>query len=583
MSRRIGTLTTLLLLAVGVRSATAASAKGDDNAWCGTNETRLSESLARHRQNGRRLERSFAAARATGEWVPFAEPEVREEGGVALIKDQGTLVFPENPFDFAGQAVRIKYLKKLDAYKLIRQSAAIGTTLGDKLPLGDDDSVLIDLPGPMTFFGAKYDAVWVNSDGNLTFDLADNASTERDLGRARGGPPRIAPFFQDFDPTATTGNGGVYARIKGKKLIVTWLEVPQWDVDDENTFQVEIATNGQVKFRFGANLEGKNGIVGIFPGGASGLNLIDWSEDIGETFLGALAENFIDSVTVDEAGLANVFFDHFADVYSHLIMFADFPFPLGGLTIAYEYSPKNQIRGIGQPLYDASRSYGSEGVLEAMVQMGDVNKYVDDLRDPQYINDVLSSLGILMHEIAHRWLLFVELEGNGLQPDALLGRGAAHWSFYAQSHSSFLEGSEIEDQGGGRFMTLRVPTSYNTQDLYLMGFAEPDEVDANDQPFYIEGVDADADTRAPEPDVLILGARRDYSIDNIIAAEGPRVPSAADAPKKFRMAVVLLTRNGEEPSVAGLAKAQSFAEELEKEFRRMTLRRGRLDTTLEPR
>jgi hypothetical protein len=580
-----------IVVAVATSPAAAAPATGTDNrasarddaAWCGTDGTRLAQSLARHRANERRLERGFAAARATGEFVPFADPEVRDEGGVVVIKDNGTLVLDQNPFDFAALGVKIKFVKKTGLYKLVKLKPAIGETLGDKLPLGDDDSMELELPSPVLFFGKKHNSVWINSDGNLTFEDPDDASTERDLGRARNGPPRIAAFFQDFDPTAATGTAGVYARFTGKRLIVTWLNVPQFGVNDQNTFQVEIASNGLVKFRFGANLEEKNGLVGVFPGSGSPLNLIDWSEDIGSSYTGAIAENFADTVTVDEAGLANIFFDHYSDVYSHLIMFEDFPYSLGGLTIAYEYSPKNQIRGIGQELYDSSSTYGSGGTLEAMVQMGDVSKYGDDIREPAFINNVLSPLGILMHELAHRWLLFVHLAKDGLQPDALLGRGGAHWSFYSQSHASFLEGSELEDQGGGRFMTLRVPTSYNMQDLYLMGFATPDEVDDADQPFYIEGVDSDADTRAPQPDVLILGARRDYSIENIIAAEGPRVPAAAAAPKSFQMAVVLLTRNGEEPSVAALARAQRFSKQLPKEFKRQTLGRGKLSTKIEPK
>jgi len=577
-----------ILLAVAVAAAAPAIGASDrsaprDAAWCGTDGTRLAQSLERHQRNEARLRSAFQAASANGEWVPFAEPEVREEGNVVVIKDNGTLVFDQNPFDFAAQGVKIKYVKKSGLYKLVKLRPRIGEALGDKLPLGDDDSMRLELPSPILFFGEKYDAIWINSDGNLTFEDPDNASTARDLGRARNGPPRIAPFFQDFDPTAAAGSAGVYARFKGKRLIVTWLNVPQWGEADENTFQVEISSNGLVKFRFGDNLDGKNGLVGVFPGAGAGLNLIDWSDDVGSSYAGAIAENFSDTVTVDEAGLANLFFEHYADVYSHLVMFEDFPYSLGGLTIAYEYSPKNQIRGIGQAIYDSSSSYGSDGVLEAIVQMGDVNKYDADIREPAFINEVLSPLGILMHELAHRWLLFVHLANDGLQSDALLGRGGAHWSFYSQSHASFLEGSEIEDQGEGRFMTLRVPTSYNMQDLYLMGFATPDEVDAADQPFYIEGVDADADTRAPEPDVFIVGTRRDYSIDNIIAAEGPRVPAAADAPKKFQMAVVLLTRNGEEPSVAALAKAQKFSKQVAKEFKRQTLRRGKLSTKIVPK
>ena len=45
----------------------------------------------------------------------------------------------------------------------------------------------------------------MNSDGNLTFTAADNASTDRSLGRMTAGPPRISPLFDDLDPAADRG------------------------------------------------------------------------------------------------------------------------------------------------------------------------------------------------------------------------------------------------------------------------------------------------------------------------------------------------------------------------------------------
>ena len=41
----------------------------------------------------------------------------------------------------------------------------------------------------------------MNSDGNLTFGAAEFASSERSLGRLTAGPPRIAPLFDDLDPS----------------------------------------------------------------------------------------------------------------------------------------------------------------------------------------------------------------------------------------------------------------------------------------------------------------------------------------------------------------------------------------------
>src|SRR5205085_9717323 len=71
--------------------------------------------------------------------------------------------------------------------------------------LDDDDSRLVPLPFSFPFFGNTYREVYVNSDGNLTFTAADNASTDRSLGRMTAGPPRISPLFDDLNPAAPAG------------------------------------------------------------------------------------------------------------------------------------------------------------------------------------------------------------------------------------------------------------------------------------------------------------------------------------------------------------------------------------------
>ena len=40
------------------------------------------------------------------------------------------------------------------------------------------------------------------------------------------GDPGVAPFFADLDPSAATGDGGVYVRLAGNKIVITWSKVP---------------------------------------------------------------------------------------------------------------------------------------------------------------------------------------------------------------------------------------------------------------------------------------------------------------------------------------------------------------------
>ena len=85
--------------------------------------------------------------------------------------------------------------------------------------LADDDSAELALPFSFPFFGASYVGGFVNSDGNLTFGEADGSSSTRSLGRMSAGPPRVAPFFRDLDPSRPAAEVRVDVVTQGGQLI----------------------------------------------------------------------------------------------------------------------------------------------------------------------------------------------------------------------------------------------------------------------------------------------------------------------------------------------------------------------------
>ncbi len=582
----IATLT-LALLAVGASPAAAAPPPepgSPGHEWCGTHPNGLEISLAKHRLRKRQLEREFVAATAAGLVPVVASPTVRNEADLAVIIDDGSIISSENLFDMANRGLRFKRVKKIEGVKAQKLGAgAYQTMLGQKLDLGDDDAVEVEFPGTVRFpfYGVRYESVWVHSDGNLSFVEPDAASTSRSLGRFLGGPPRIAPLFNDLNPETAVGQGGVYARQLGRKLQITWFEVPEFGTGNLNTFQVILFPKGKITFVW-KRVDADTGVVGVSPGGQAGLDLVDVSKEppLPATVF-AVAEDFSDSEQIDEASIAQTFLRHFKDQYSHIVTFLDFGFALlGGGAIAFELTVKNPTRGIGQSVYDSSGSFGSKGVLESFVQMGSLSQYHPTNPDRLRFG-TLTSMGLVAHETGHRWLAFARFkDSSGNNSLDLLGRQRAHWSFDKDSDASVMEGNEFADNGDGTFTTLVRTAGYSPLDLYLMGMISAEEVPDF---FYVDNATGPPPDSAPEFDVTIRGTRVDLSIEDAIAAMGKRRPAAEDAPKDFRMAFVLLAREGEEPSQASIDKANLYRREWEKAFRELTRGIGSVVTTLDPR
>ena len=156
-----------------------------------------------------------------------------------------------------------------------------------------------------------------------------------------------------------------------------------------------------------------------------------------------------------------------------------------------------------------------------------------------------ADIWVFGQELGHQWLAFAQYEdGNGTN-DAILGRADAHWSWFMDTPNSPMEGNRWLDNGDGSFTTdIDSPFAFSELDLYLMGLIEQDAVGPM---FYIQP-DAPVErvpASAPEwlfndQNATITGTRVDVTVDEIVAAHGQRLPSAAAAQRDFAMLPVLV-------------------------------------------
>ncbi len=174
------------------------------------------------------------------------------------------------------------------------------------LPGNDDESTgLVALGFSVNFFGTNFSNLFVNNNGNVTFNDADPTFTPANITGAS--VPRLAPFFADVD----TGIGNVVTYgssvISGQNVFgVNWIDVGYFGqhIDKTNSFQLIITDRsdiavGDFDFQFNYDRilwetgDADNGINGL--GGISAVAA--WTNGAG-TFL-QLAGSLVNGALLD--------------------------------------------------------------------------------------------------------------------------------------------------------------------------------------------------------------------------------------------------------------------------------------------
>ena len=230
-------------------------------------------------------------------------------------------------------------------------------------------------------------------------------------------------------------------------------------------------------------------------------------------------------VEADYRKIANFLYARAEDRFDFIFLISNNEEIPSGVSYFSRYTPvKNDIGGIGNPIYDNTEPYGSAGRLQGMLHF----PYRRGLRN-----------GPSLHELAHAW-------GNSIIDTGEPG----HWGF--SSAGGQLGGfarDTLVDLGGGIYEANNGKPGatgfglianggnslpYADIELYLIGLIGPEEtpsVLAANNPAWV-----DAAAGRFSADGLT-----EYTLDDIIAAHGPRTPSAADARKTFTAIAVVIT------------------------------------------
>jgi hypothetical protein len=176
-------------------------------------------------------------------------------------------------------------------------------------------------------------------------------------------------------------------------------------------------------------------------------------------------------------------------------------------------------------------------------------------------NYAMSQIG---HEMGHRWSAFVSAKVNG----ETIPLGPTHWArglqapvafpYQRPTEASAMGGGVWQDNFDGTFTQLDddyyVPaTGYSYLDLYLMGMISAAEV----PDFFIlrNLVPAGKEVNGRP---IFKADRTKVTIQDVIAAEGPRLPDVDHSQRKFNTGIVVVVEHGHAPSHELVDKADAI-------------------------
>lgn len=554
-----------LIAVLAIFATTNLNAKTDESRWCGTQRgTTQTEYFIkkheRHRKDGKSVE-------------ALAQSHLNVDiGEIAVIEGSpGTIIDP-NAFDLKGK--KIFFDESAGKYRLRVRGGSVAATQGSPITLSDDDSEQVTFTSGFSFpfFGTTYNSVFINSDGNLTFTEKDDASTPRDIFRTLQGPPRIAAFFADLNPGA---RGEVRVLQTGTKFRVTWREVPEFGTSNSNTVQITLSKNGNIQFAYSQTVDGNDAVIGISPGntGPGTTKFVDYSKVPTTPGIDdAVVERFASRRDLDFIGLIQEFHSTHPKVFELITIFTDRSYLQGTGAFAFFSPIKNNDKGIGRPVFNFSKFFGSDKI-EGFLMMDNLAKYPIDVN--QDFLGTNNTLDIMGQEMGHRWMAFPRISKAGLASDELLGRDDSHWSWFLDSDASDMEGNNWQDNGNGTFTSIEATERYSPLDRYLMGLIPASQV----PPFFVLRGPGPQEG-APEEGVTISATRFDVTVNDVIAAEGPRIPSSATAKKKWRLAFIYFIEPGTSPDPAKVAKIDEIRKRWQSYFRQATGKKGKVVTAL---
>lgn len=247
-----------------------------------------------------------------------------------------------------------------------------------------------------------------------------------------------------------------------------------------------------------------------------------WAQQCSKVVNLALPEVFSDYVSLSTAkreSISQAFYELFGDNYDFLTVVS---VSRSYIQNASYLGVKNEIAGIGATLFDRTSKFGSDGRLRGNIVFP-TSQFFD------------GAANVFSHEISHAWMNFNNLP--------LLGQTSPHWPI-SDLANGILGFSLPSGQGGQFTYVLDIvdgivqktvdpnPKAFKDLALYLMGVLPADQVSNH---FVMDD--------AGNPNNFPSANFTEFTIDDVISANGVRQPAYPNEASDFRVATVLVSED----------------------------------------
>lgn len=536
---------------------------------------------------------------------------VSTNGDLIVIELKPAALGQSNLFDLVGRTLRFRPAGSL--YRVTNQALGWETDFGAELSGSEVKLQRFRFP----FSGQRWSSFSVGAAGSLRFGPAPKEPDVDAYGSPDGGiASAIGRFDRLADVAATLGSrapaisvflkprmtGPRYVRELADRVVITWaLTEPFGGLLDfswyptSNLFQAVLHGDGSIEMSY-KTMAAKDGIVGIYPILPKGESVrsVDLSETSKIERFAAPYEAFHYLEPPRPQDLSCTVIQGVGDKFDFLAYYSDFRIDSQEASSPSDGPIGGNVAGIGDAWHPQTKEILESRCTGGRFQLGfyqPIFAGANEMQEhppgdapagnPKHIASHTQRLsqatpdgkprpynyavGHLGHEIGHRWSAYATARVNGEKIP--LGTWP-HWDPGLETRVAFPYSLPVEasTQGGsvwqdnfdGTFTQLRdgyfVPaTGYSYLELYLMGLIAANEV----PDFFIikplERVGVDANRRP-----LFKGQRTKITIQDVIAAEGPRLPDVDNSQRRFNTGIVVIVEHGKTPSPELIVRANGI-------------------------